>query len=205
MAPKTVVAANEVQFNIRQMLSQYNITLPVPATCQQVMDKLLEASPANFRFGSELVLQTCENWEVKTKKYVTVQPNTVYAEGGTIVKLNCPAPGLDYEITNEFADEGEPISLTRSGAILTLKFRTAAEATEAVEVLEDQYNMINAEALKKEQAKAAEAAAKLAKMEAKLKKKEGGASSSAAAVADDEFVDDKDVVQLKGKAKKEKK
>jgi hypothetical protein len=188
----------------------------------QVAQALVALNPNGFPFGDTQSFQTCDNWalDAKQRKYIQCPSTTTWTTGAQVV--------ADFVMTNS---HGAMTSIARTGATVNLKFKSKEDAQDAVEMLMEKYEMVNAELLaemeaeeerqlQELQAKKAARAKMLEKLQSKgnassatgsgsasTPPSSGGAAASAGQ-DDDEEVDDADVVKLaKGKkdGKKDKK
>ena len=228
MAPKTIPtpAADKITFVIHFGICpiQY-ITLDVPATLTQVAQALVALNPNGFPFGDTQSFQTCDNWalDAKQRKYIQCPSTMAWTMGAQVVHLNYQTPQADFVMTNS---HGAMTSIARTGATVNLKFKSKEDAQDAVEMLMEKYEMVNAELLaemeaeeerqlQELQAKKAARAKMLEKLQSKgnassatgsgsacTPPSSGGAAASAGQDDDEEVVKDKKDGKKDGKKDK---
>lgn len=219
MAPKKIatVAAEELVptkcvFEITQGMYKIKggITMDPPAQVSSLIERIVALRPPNFVFGDDdaHTLQLV----VGDKQTEELDLDYQFETAGNY-KVVFPAPkAASYQITNPDAKPENPYQISRTGPVVTLRFKTSAAAAEVTDTMVLNYEMMSQKEVDKMKTQAAAAAKRAEAMEAQLKKQmtaTTASSSSGAAVAataePDELLDESDVkpaTKTKGKASK---
>ena len=216
MAPKAAPTA--CTFDVRQSIYKATIVMPAPTTAAQLVAKLVEELPKNFKMPVDKTtacLTTKESWDDKNEAETVVPADTIYEAGFYRLKFPQKPEGsskgpvtCDFNFENKKGGETRPELIERYGATVQVRFPDADVAQTFINNLLVSYQLADdaiaeQERIVQEAQKAMMGLQSLksaASSSATAPPSSGGGAAAAAGQDNDEEVDDADVVKLvKGK------
>jgi hypothetical protein len=133
MAPKAAPTA--CTFDVRQSIYKAAIVMPAPTTAAQLVAKLVEELPKNFKMPVDKTtacLMTKESWDDKNEAETVVPADTIYEAGFYRLKFPQKPEGsskgpvtCDFNFENKKGGETRPELIERYGATVQVRFPDA--------------------------------------------------------------------------------